>query len=297
LNSAQLHDLVLEALVSAPPGTFTTLAWQMYTDLLSSSSAALYDLRLAYLGEIGHLLRAERWAQNPQAGVDCTQDLDWDGLPECTLASEQFFMVFESEGGGITVAAVRSNDRALQVLAPTFQFFVGLDDPSTWDRTKGIAGDPAQLFAFTEAGDRWVNFEPQAGTNEITFSLQGEPSKRYELTKDGVRVTFFEPRFHSVAIPVVIDPGRRFEPNWSDRLVSAATEHVWRWTFENTLTVQVETQSKITQLAFNQSQAWLSQPEEPNFAYPPGHYTLFPLGLVRMEGQGPLQIELRILDH
>ena len=296
LNSVQLHNHVLSELRSAPPGSFTTLAWQMYADLLDQGSEALYDLRLPYLGEIGHLLRAERWTQNPQAGADCTQDLDWDGMPECILASERFFMVFESEGGGVTVAAARSYDRTLQVLAPTFQFFVGLDDPSNWDRTKGIAGDPAQLFAFTEITDRWVNFEPQASTGEITFSLQGKPIKRYELTKGGVQVTFFDDGFHSVAIPVAIDPGSRFKQDWSRRLDSTTTEHAWRWALESTLTVQVETNRQIIPLAFNQSQEWMDQPEDPNLAYPPGHYTLFPLGLVRVEGQGPLQIELRILD-
>ncbi|MCU0484469.1 MAG: hypothetical protein MUC85_00025 [Anaerolineales bacterium] len=297
LNSAQLHARVIEALQGAPDTPFTELAWDMYASLLGPSPDSLYDLRLGYLGSIGHLLRAAQWSLDPQPVSDCASDLDWDGVPECTLASESLFLIFESEGGGITMAAAQRVGEGIQVLAPTYQFFVGLGDPTTWNRMKGVAGDPAQLISFTEPANRWTKYEPQVGSGEITFSLDGEPVKRYQLAQDILLVTFFEPGFHSVSIPAVIDPSSRYKPGWSQRLLSTETSGAWQWSLENKLRILVKSQGQIIPMPYNKSQEWLVLPEDPNRAYPVGHYTLFPLGLVRVESQGPLQIEFSISDY
>lgn len=296
LNSAELHENVVKALSTTGPGVFRDLAWQMYEMLLAPGSDALYDLKLAYLGQIGHLLAAGRWSQDPEAEVDCTQDLDWDGLPECTLSSEYFFAAFESEGGGITVAAARTEAGITQVLAPTYQFAVGSSDPSTWDLSRGIAGDPAQLFAFTEEPTRWAVFEAQATGDRITFSLDGIAIKTYSLVPGGLQIDFHDTSFHSIAIPVVIDPGSRFEPGWSAGFASSASSQSWSWSKEGKIAIVIESKGQITPSLFYESKDLLSQPEDPNYAYPAGHYTPFPMALIRIESPGAVQIELKITD-
>ncbi len=296
INSVNLHAQVVQALQKAPPGELRDLAWQMYAQLRFPANQALQDLRLPYLAQVGHLLAAANWAVAPRPGADCSQDLDWDGLPECTLASLDFFAVFESEGAGITVAVARTSKGIKQVIAPTYQFLTGWSDPTTWDITRGLAGDPTQVFAFTEKADRWSRFETTVGEGEIAFSSAGAQVKTYTLSPKGIRVTFHSDGFHKITLPLVLDPASRFTTSWSSAYASSGSEQMWQWKKAGGPTLQLWSNGKILPAAFDESRDSLVLPEDPNYAYLAGHYTPFPLALVHVEAQGPIQLELSVLD-
>jgi hypothetical protein len=77
-------------------------------------TAHVEDLKLAelnaqYLGDILTLLTAADWAQSPAPQSTCSVDLNSDLLPDCILANEKFFAVFETDGGRLSYLFSRCN--------------------------------------------------------------------------------------------------------------------------------------------------------------------------------------------
>lgn len=49
--------------------------------------------------------------------------------------------------------------------------------------------------------------------------------------------------------------------------------------------VRIQAEGPITMRAFNESLYLLTNPEDPDFAYPPGHFIPFPMAVVEVEMQ------------
>ena len=81
----------LEALQSAPENAASLSAWQTYLTLTAfTPDTQLQALGRAYLGQVGELLAAAQWATEPSVRMDCSEDLNGDGKPECILANRQY---------------------------------------------------------------------------------------------------------------------------------------------------------------------------------------------------------------
>jgi hypothetical protein len=299
-----LHQEVLAALRSAPPGRPLELAWQAYDALLAPNlpgSAELPRLRQAYLGQIGYLLEAARWAEDPAAYGEtsrCDQDLDWDGQAECILAADWFFGVFHRQGGYLSTAFVYQQGQAHQVIAPSSQFVVGLGDPSTWDIERGIAGDPAQLRgAFTEVevgqlSPSWEEYGVEIFPGGLTFRSPGGLEKTFRLEEDRLRAEYRTSSPLRVEIPLALVPQARFTPGWAEAYIGKIVEGGWRWGLSGGAQVTISTDGRMQVRAFNEAGSARRQPEDPNFAYPPGHFLPFPMAAAQVEGVGEFVIEL-----
>jgi hypothetical protein len=314
INNELLNQSVLEELRSAPNNPATLLAWQMVYSLLAPvvpAAPSLPALRAAYQGQIGHLLEAARWGDDPITYGEvnaCEKDLDWDGQPECILASANFFAVFKKEGGYVSTAFVDFAGSLYQVIGPSSQFVVGLGDPSSWNTSRGIAGDPGQLRgAFSEipmgyASPSWEIFtvEPfQGGLAWINPS--GDLHKTFRLEEGALRVSYVSLGAVRVQIPLAIGAQHRFAPGWAGRFAAEKPEHLlneaWSWGLLDGPRVLAETTAALSAQAFNDAQAEAQQPEDPNASYPAGHFLPFPMALVEVNGDGEFEIVLRFSEQ
>lgn len=301
-----VQQALLEDLRRAPAGPVTDLAWQYYQALLSPAFPQPGDLpalRAGYLGQIGHLLEAARWAADPIAYGDrsqCDQDLDWDGRPECVLASQAFFGVFEPQGGYMPFAFSAGPGGVHQLVGPSSQFVVGVSDPMDWRPELGAAGDPGQLRgAFSEiiVGQTRPSrqaYEYETAAGQLTFTAPGGGlRKTFRITSNGLEAYYRSAAEARVQIPLAVDPWRRFEPGWAGRYRSLSAPSGWSWGLEQGIRVEISTTADLTGQAFNDSSSIIRLPEDPNYEFPPGHFLPFPMALVEIQAEGDFTISLQ----
>ncbi len=158
----QIQTTLIQGIEELPDGPLKDQAWAAYFALLAPNPpphAGLPALRASYLGQIGGLLAAARWAENPAALSDCQGDPDLDGEAECILANENLFLLFEPAGARLVLAFINTPTGPHQWIAPLSQFLVGYGDPHEWDLARGPAGDPGDIpGAFADASDRWTQY-------------------------------------------------------------------------------------------------------------------------------------------
>jgi hypothetical protein len=277
-------------------------AWDAYMALFASlppNPPQLPELRSLYAGEIGPLLAAARWAEDPQPRAGCDSDSDGDGEFECILASERYFAVFKTRGAHLVYLFIRDEGSEggadiHQLVAPTSQFLAGLSDPTAWDLASGLAADPGGIpGAFSDAEHIWDAYQPSVEPGRIRFTaLDGSIRKTFTFTGSGLRVDYDSPDPVQVRIPLGLDPWRRFTPGWGDQYSGGKTGKGWSWRIDSGTGVEIQSSGRISAAAFTDSHALLSAVEDPNYDYPPGHYLPFPLALVNVYAEGDFYIQL-----
>jgi hypothetical protein len=126
LSLPELRQLIYTDLISAPPGSAANLAWDMYLQLtIPTVDPFRQALQANYLGQVGHLLYIARWAANPVPVSDCTVDLDWDGEPDCVLASNSLISTFKTDGSRLLFAGSIDQGQFQQWIGPASQFRIG----------------------------------------------------------------------------------------------------------------------------------------------------------------------------
>lgn len=307
---AALQQQIFDELRQAPSGVPADLAWQMVFSLLAPAAPhppALPALRAGYLGQVGKLLEAARWAADPAAYGEvsaCEQDLDWDGQPECILASARLFAVFEQQGGYLSTAFTAQGQSVNQVVAPSSQFVVGLGDPSSWDPSRGAAGDPGQLrgaFSDIPAGftsPSWDTYAVESLTGGLIFTAQdGRISKTFTIDGNRLRAEYRSLGALRVQIPLALDAQTRFSPAWFKAYDEKTTPEGWEWSRAGGARVRIRSSEAFSTQVFNTGQSEALQPEDPNYNYPPGHFLPFPLALAEITGEGEFWIELDFDSH
>jgi hypothetical protein len=239
---------------------------------------------------------AENWQGAPLSS--CASDLDNDNQPECVLANEQYLAVLDPQGARLTYffsvgqtgreASRRGNLRSLyQFVGPSWQAAVGLGDPSGWDLSTGEAADPgAYPGAFTDLDDPFVAYQPAIAGDRLVFtSLDGARIKTFTLTETGIEASYRAREPVTTQIPLLVEPGTRFTPDWAGKYIQETTPGGVAWGLGNGPMVRVQAQGQITMRAFNESLSLLAGPEGPDFSYPAGHYVPFPMAVVEVEAR------------
>jgi hypothetical protein len=166
LAFTELREIVRMELDAAPEGNARYLAWQMYSKSDRSRQQIAYRqaLQANYLGQIGHLLYIARWAAHPIPLNDCTIDLDWDGNPDCVLASDTFIATFKSDGGRMLFAGSLHEGEWIQWIGPASQLMVGSGEQQEWQIQRGVASDPNEIpGAFTYRQILFGTYPPLLG--------------------------------------------------------------------------------------------------------------------------------------
>ncbi|MBN2387463.1 MAG: hypothetical protein JXB85_10615 [Anaerolineales bacterium] len=293
---AVMPDPFLAELQAAPSNPLTDIAWQTYF-VLSTPTAdpALQALREVYRGQIGILLAASRWAEEPYPRQDCSTDLDLDGQTECLLANLTTFAVLETDGARLSHLFYLDENGPHQLIGPTVQFQVGVSDPSLWDLTAGEAADPGQVLgAFS---DRTLTFAPyrlaeeRAGMLALT-SLDGTRTKTFTLAAAGLTVGYHSPGPVTTVLNLVVDPWHFFqaEADYTARLTATS------WTWGPAAGPRLTVTSAVPFLAqgFTAATPFLGGPEDPDLAYPVAHYLPFPVSQMTIYAQGDFSVQLAV---
>ena len=284
----------LQALQSAPENAASLSAWQTYLTLTAfTPDPQLLALGRAYLGQVGELLAAANWANDPVAQVDCKQDLNGDGRAECILANRQYFAVLETDGARLTQFFRLDENGPHQLIGPSSQFAIGLSDPSEWHPQDGEAADPDVVpGAFTDDSDTWTAYTPTLHPDGITFtSPDGRLIKTYQLTAHGLVVHYQVPGPVRTRIPLAVDPQRYYSGPTQYRATLAS--HAWAWSLAGGSSVEVHTDGTLSGEGFISAIPFLSLSEDPNLDYPKGDYLPFPLALVTIQSGGNFSVEIR----
>jgi hypothetical protein len=258
--------------------------------------AALQEI---YAPQVNILLAASHWAQHPQPAASCDMDLDLDNAPECLLASENLFLVFEPELGALTHAFYLAADGAHQLIAPSSQFTFGTSDPAAWDLSAGLAADPQVIPGAFYDGDGV--YQARISTGQLVLSNPASGTvKTFTLLPDGLRVDYQAPSSLVARLPLALDPWQRFEPGWGKLYQGETIEDAWFWGIaqgldqQQGLRLHMTTSGRMQASAFNDTQARMGGVEDPNTEYPAGHYLPFPMAMAEITGRGEFWVELQV---
>ncbi len=186
----------LDELRAAPDNAATRSAWETTLTLSApTQDAKLAALQTAYLGQVGELLAAAHWANSPAPRIDCREDLNADGQPECILADRQYFAVLETAGARLTQFFFLDANGPHQWIGPSSQFAVGLSDSSEWNPGLGEAADPGVIpGAFTDDSQTWAEYASSLLPDGISFtSPDGSRVKTYRLNGNGISCSVSDP--------------------------------------------------------------------------------------------------------
>jgi hypothetical protein len=288
---------VYAALNQSPKNQLTDLARTVFNDLTQLDSSKLTLLRSNYIGQIGFILAAAKWGENPISAAACDADLDYDGFSECVLSNECTFVIIEPDGGYIPMAFSKDTHGIHQLIGPTWEFVVGLGDAYTWNPDLGVRGDPAQLLgAFQDAFDSWNRYDVRIINNEVELYDGNSEQKLFTFIHNSLHVEILNPyqlQGNSI-IPLVVDPWLRYTSGWGNLYLQNSLPSLFLWGIIKGETVEIRATNPLNLYSFNDTRAMLSLPEDPNYDYPPGHYLPYPMSLVEISSTEKYAVDIII---
>jgi hypothetical protein len=295
LTLPELRQIIRADLTAAPPNPATDLAWQMFLNLtMPTSDPYRQALQANYLGQTGHLLYIARWVANPTPLNDCTLDLDWDGVADCVLASDHFIATFKSDGGRMLFAGSLQQGEWIQWIGPASQLQVGAGERRDWQIQRGAAADPNEIpGAFTTQSDPFTPHTPVTGTDTLTFQSDNGTEKTYSITPRGFRFAYRSSTPSLTRLPLVLSPNLF----WSNQLSYTAISDPERLSFtwgaasRQQLVVQASS-AELHADSFIDSIDWLQQSENPEQAYPAGHFIPFPMVVLEIRAGDSFNLEI-----
>jgi len=279
IASGALRADIVTALAAAPQNQITALAWDMFFALTApTNDPKLAQLRAQYLSDIYYFIEAAHWAQDGTTQSGCDSDLNRDGLKECIIATDSVFAVIVPDGARLLYFFARDRQGLHQIVGPSWQFETGLSDRSTWNLSLGPAADSkAVAGAFVDADFPWQLYAPSLADDRLVFtSGDGARSKAYRFDGMGVAVTFAGGESGQVQIALALDPWLRFAPEWTERYQWG----VGGWEVAGRLSCKLQATGRPSGDAFVDSGRALTLPEDPNLAYPGGHFLPYPLTVI-----------------
>ncbi|MGZ6347734.1 MAG: hypothetical protein ACXWNC_09245, partial [Anaerolineales bacterium] len=180
---------ILTELEGASKTPLTDSAWQTYFMLTSpTGDEKLKALRLNYIGQVGELLAAARWAEHPSVNSICDKDLKGDATAECVLSNLKYFAILDPAGGFMTNLFYLDGSGPHQLVGPSSQFTIGLSDPSEWHPELGQAADPSAIpGAFSDDSQTWAAYTAQSSPGSIEFTSPDDSRvKTYKLVENGI---------------------------------------------------------------------------------------------------------------
>jgi hypothetical protein len=299
-HKLDIYDGLLDELKNSPTNRITDVAWHTFYSMINQSPIKPSSLTEKYLGQIGHLIFAAGWAEKPTKITTCDIDIDWDRETECVLADNHIFISIEKAGGYISFGFINLPDGIHQFIAPTYQFAIGLSDPSSWDLSNNLLSDPNQILgAFIEQNPDLEAYTDTLKDSGIVLTNQDNSiSKEFALSETGIQVSIYSEKMVSVMIPIGLDPWTRYTQGWGDMYNKhPGTLSEWNWGIDSGPLVSIQSTAPLSTYTFIDSRDMISFPENPNFDYSPGHYLPFPMALVEINDIYDLFTEINITPN
>jgi hypothetical protein len=280
LTLTELRQIIRADLATAPLNAAGDLAWQMFLQLtMPTSDPYRQALQANYLGQTGHLLHIARWAANPTPLSDCTIDLDWDGVADCVLASDDFIATFKTDGGRMLFAGSLQEGEWIQWIGPASQLQVGAGERRDWQIQRGAAADPNEIpGAFATQSDPFSPHTPVTGAGTLTFWSDNGTEKTYSITPRGFRFAYRSSTPSLTRLPLVLSPNLFWGNQLSYTALSDPDRLSFTWGAASLQQLVVLASSaELHADSFIDSIDWLQQSENPEQAYPAGHFVPYPL--------------------
>jgi len=285
-DSSSVQVRIYDSLLRSPENRITALAWQVFYLLTQPTTSDLLSLRSNYVGQIGQLLAAANWADNPSSIETCDRDLDYDGKNECVLANNKIFSILDPEGGYLSFVFSKDDRGIHQIIGPTWEFIVGLSDPSDWDLSLGLRSDYNQILgAFSDSFHDWNNYNVVLKDNYVIMeSEKMTMRKSISVSPNSLHIEIrnFSQSVNNSFIPLVLDPWIRYTPGWGDLYTSIKLPFAFQWGINSGVAVEIRSTNPVTGFPFNASHASLAYPEDPNYDYSRGHYLPYPMALTEI---------------
>ena len=292
-DPASLRD----ALQKLPAGSSRDLALQMYLQLTSQAAdPQRARLQANLLPQVHYLLTAANWAQQPAESSACQPDPA--GGEVCVLASQTAIALLHSRGARLVYLGSIGANGLRQWIGPGSQFAAGLGDSSQWKLDAGEFSDPRGIpGAFIEDQNTQEIYQAQASPGEVVFTAASGAQKRYRLEKVGLSVEYAEFPASTILIPLAPLPQVRQQPGWSDAYSLSTSEDgkTVRYGIAGSGVVELNSSGPaLGSTTFFDAGAWLRQSEDPDHAYPPGHFQPIPLAVISAFAEGSFTIRISV---
>jgi hypothetical protein len=295
LTAAQVREKIRDQLTLLPETTIKEQAMLAYIRLSSPVQAAGSPaIQANYTGQVGYLLAAARWAQDPRPDTDCGQDIDWDGAPECILASQDIFAVVKLDGGRLVFLGQRSGDDVQQWVGQKSQFQINWDLVDEMKADAGPGSDPSEIPGGFFDGFGYTPLTASVSPGEIRLSAPGENDKKtYDLSNDRLRISVHSSEAVQTKIPIVMNAPGRLHPGWIDTYPHPQLiGNSWSWHAANGAGIRVTAdEANLEENSFLDSLPFMLQPEIPDRTYPAGHYLPFPLAVLDLATEGNYTVD------
>jgi hypothetical protein len=297
-GSSIISSEINKSLTASPESKITYLAKHIFQSLTQHAPLILQNLRSHFIGQIGYLLKANEWVNNPVDMASCDNDLDYDGQNECLLTNSNIFIAIDLNGGYIPFVFSKDAQGVHQIIGPTWEFLVGISDRSEWDNSKGLHSDPGQILgAFADNISEWKSYNYIINDNEIVL-IDDDMSMRKSIiiSPESLHVTIHSTRIKNgyFYIPLVVDPWVRYYPDWGNLYFSSKSSNSFEWGITSGQKVQISTTTQANFYAFNDSRSTITHDEDPNFDYTRGHYLPFPMSLVEISTGNDLSVDINL---
>ena len=290
MTNLEIQELIKAELTKLPVNNFSRLASVIYRNILESNNKNILLAPGSYLSQIGHVIEAAYWAERPEAIHSCNKDIDWDGQPECILATVDIFLSFELEGGYLVFGFVSNENGYHQIFGPTTQFDVLRSDPSMLNAEQGIAGDGGQILgAFADPVSSIQTYTGSVTSRSIVLTSQDENIQKAFSIMDGeiqISLTIDNNLEWSISkLPIVLDPWLIYVDNPANIYWEESSQNNWIWGVGNQVTVGVKSSIQFLHYSFDATYGALSEQEDPNFDYTIGHLLPIPMAVAEFQLQ------------
>jgi hypothetical protein len=188
--------------------------------------------------------------------------------------------VIEPEDGRLVLAAALRQGETHLLVAPGYLLASGLSDPATWDLSAGESADP-QVLVGGFAGDSLPYQLTRLPNGVRLTSADGTASMQYSLAGAGLAFSYHGPE-RSLRLPLVVDPGRRFSPDWWAGYDFAWNSNTLSWT-SGAQAFALETNLPGRLLSFREGEAMLGSAENPERELPAGMFLPLPMAVVEWQ--------------
>ena len=285
-SPSNVETQVFSKLLEAPSNNFSKSAWEMFLALDAfPTDEPAHDIHQIYLSQVNNLLYSSNWSTSPQEHTSCEFDLDSDGSPECILSNQNILLILDPWGGRLEFAAgCNSSGSCFQLIGSTAQFSAGLSDPTRWSLSHPFNPDPDVIpGALADPENTDLIYQILIEKDSISFyEPVNQISKTFKLLSHGALITVDSPKLQTYNIPFILDPAMRFEPGWPQNSFItqySSNQIIWEGVSDKRLEIQISG-ADYNFSSYLQTITTLSQPENPDQAFPGIFFHPFPLTLI-----------------
>lgn len=288
ITSTDLARQISQRLTELPSDPFADSAREMFAALTQpQSDSRIARLAASALTQAGYLIEASRWNQQPTSQAQCNTDLDWDGYPECVLSDPEFFCVLDPEGGRLAFAAVRSAGQAHQLIGPTLQNAAGLSSSvAESEDVETLANSTEILGAFADPGANWSVYTATPGERQIVLQDDRRAITRTFSLEAGKLIVSIhnDPTPHRMPVFLAMLAG--VSPAHRPTQFSLSSDSVcWSLTSDSIIEIHLQNAGFTETAGVLDALPLLDQSEDPDQAYPSGHYLPFPFLILDLSAE------------